>query len=166
MHVKSDRGALFRRRALEAESKAFVAKTKESCRAWMIVARDWNRMAEKEGPKIYAVPEADLVPELRNDLPHVFLRGTYQGLEVVGRDADRVVAFGRHYGRDRIVVAVGRHFAEMTDGGRHWPRGWQGSIQFEAGDYTDKIGSVTGPVTAEIATLFANIPVAVIARGP
>jgi hypothetical protein len=42
------RAALFRKRALEAESKAFNARTEEVKRAWLIVARDWTKMAERE----------------------------------------------------------------------------------------------------------------------
>jgi hypothetical protein len=33
---------------LEAESKAFNARTEEVKRAWLIVARDWTKMAERE----------------------------------------------------------------------------------------------------------------------
>ena len=47
MHT-SDRAALFRKRVLEAESKAFTAKTDELRRAWLIVARDWTKMADQE----------------------------------------------------------------------------------------------------------------------
>ena len=43
-----NRTELFRKRALEAESKAYTAKTEETRRAWMIIARDWYRMAERE----------------------------------------------------------------------------------------------------------------------
>ena len=43
-----DRAALFRKRALEAESKAFNARTDEVKRARLIVARDWTKMAEWE----------------------------------------------------------------------------------------------------------------------
>jgi hypothetical protein len=43
-----DRAALFRKRALEAESKAFNARTDEVKRAWLIVARDWTHMAERD----------------------------------------------------------------------------------------------------------------------
>ena len=42
-----DRVALFRKRALEAESKAVNARTDEVKRAWLIVARDWTKMAER-----------------------------------------------------------------------------------------------------------------------
>ena len=42
----SDRAALYRKRALDAESKVFVARTEEMRRSWLILARDWTRMAE------------------------------------------------------------------------------------------------------------------------
>ncbi len=58
-----DRAALFRKRALEAESKAFLAKTEESRRAWMIVARDWSRMAEREDLKYLDAPDSRLAPD-------------------------------------------------------------------------------------------------------
>lgn len=47
----SDRADLFRKRALDAESKVSAAATEESRRAWTIVARDWNKMADKEDAK-------------------------------------------------------------------------------------------------------------------
>ena len=46
--MNKDRAALYRRYALEAESKAFVARTSEPTqRAWLILARQWTKMAEK-----------------------------------------------------------------------------------------------------------------------
>jgi hypothetical protein len=46
--MNQDRAGLFRKRALDAETKAFNALSEESRRAWEIVARDWTTMAEKE----------------------------------------------------------------------------------------------------------------------
>ena len=46
--MAQDRAAHFRKQALEAETKAFNAKTEETRRAWLIVARDWTKMANKE----------------------------------------------------------------------------------------------------------------------
>ena len=43
---------MYRMRALEAESKALRAKADETRRAWEIVARDWNLMAEREERRI------------------------------------------------------------------------------------------------------------------
>ena len=59
----ADRTDLFRKRALEAESKAFTAKTEETRRAWLIVARDWTIMADREYLKYHPATEAKLAPE-------------------------------------------------------------------------------------------------------
>ena len=55
MKQMDDRAELFRKRALDAESKATKAKHDEMRRAWAKVARDWALMAEREehqGPSL------------------------------------------------------------------------------------------------------------------
>lgn len=47
-----NRTELFRKRVLEAESRAFTAKAAESRRAWLIVAREWTKMLEREEKRI------------------------------------------------------------------------------------------------------------------
>jgi hypothetical protein len=43
------RAYVFRQKAIEAESKASRAQISESTRrAWLIVAREWTKMAERE----------------------------------------------------------------------------------------------------------------------
>jgi hypothetical protein len=66
--MKTDRAAQFRKHALEAESKAFRAKTEESRRAWMIVARDWTLMAEREELKFVELPETAIAPAQLDEL--------------------------------------------------------------------------------------------------
>ena len=45
------RAFVFREKAAEAETKASRIGIPESTRrAWLIVARDWKKMAEREGP--------------------------------------------------------------------------------------------------------------------
>lgn len=66
--MKTDRAAQFRKHALEAESKAFRAKTEESRRAWMIVARDWTLMAEREELKFIETPETAIAPQQIEEL--------------------------------------------------------------------------------------------------
>jgi hypothetical protein len=39
---------MFRRQAAESETKAANARTEETRRAWLIIARDWAKMAERE----------------------------------------------------------------------------------------------------------------------
>jgi hypothetical protein len=43
----NDKVAEFRANAVAAEAKAASARTEETGRAWLIVARDWNRMADR-----------------------------------------------------------------------------------------------------------------------
>ena len=50
--MEEDRTERFRKRALEAESKARAARADEIRRAWEIIARDWNLMAEREERRV------------------------------------------------------------------------------------------------------------------
>jgi hypothetical protein len=66
--MKTDRAALFRKHALDAESKAFRAQSEPSRRAWMIVARDWTLMAEREELKYLETPDSGLAPQQVEEL--------------------------------------------------------------------------------------------------
>ena len=44
----AERAALFRTRAAEYEQKAETARSEEMRRSWLILARDWALMAERE----------------------------------------------------------------------------------------------------------------------
>ena len=71
--------------------------------------------------------------DIRRHHTELFRRGDYVGLDVSGPDADHVLAFARRWKRDEIVVAVGRHFAPLSDDGRHWPRPLRASIGLASG---------------------------------
>ena len=62
-----DRTALFRKRALDAESKAFTAKYDEVRRAWAKVARDWTLMAEREEQRVASLNKNDPVSRPDSD---------------------------------------------------------------------------------------------------
>jgi hypothetical protein len=64
-----DRAALFRKRALDAESKAFTAKYDETRRAWAKVARDWTLMAEREEQRVPSLNKNDPVSRPDSDGP-------------------------------------------------------------------------------------------------
>ena len=49
--MSTERAALYRKRVAECELKATHAKAEESRRAWLIVARDWKKMAVREEAK-------------------------------------------------------------------------------------------------------------------
>jgi (1->4)-alpha-D-glucan 1-alpha-D-glucosylmutase len=59
---------------------------------------------------------------LRQLYPDLFAKGDYVPLEVHGQDRDHVIAYARRYGRKTAIIAVGRWFGGLTDGGRSWPR--------------------------------------------
>ncbi len=104
---------------------------------------------------------------VRRDYADMFRRGNYEPLPVSGPHADHVIAFTRGWKRQRIVVAIGRHFAPLTEGGRHWPQLWDAVIGTDAAArYQDLLGSVSGPLRGELpaAALFPHLPVAVLLR--
>ena len=50
----SGRAEMFRRQAGESVIKAANARTEETRRAWLIIARDWTKMAEHDEAKTLA----------------------------------------------------------------------------------------------------------------
>jgi (1->4)-alpha-D-glucan 1-alpha-D-glucosylmutase len=103
---------------------------------------------------------------LRHRFADVFQRGSYEPLPVAGPHAEHVIAFARSWKRQRLVVALGRHFAPLSDGGRQWPTGWEGAIEQPAAAYEYLIGGEAGRRTSDLglATLFRDIPVSVLRR--
>jgi (1->4)-alpha-D-glucan 1-alpha-D-glucosylmutase len=100
----------------------------------------------------------------RRSLGQVFVRGDYRPLTVAGEHRDHVMAFARCHGEDAAIVVVGRRFAALTDGGRHWPRpeAWQGHV--ELGGFLPAGGDLR-PRRIErlpLAVLFDPIPVAML----
>ena len=64
----SDRAALYRKRALEAESKAFFARSEVMRRSWLILARDWTKMAEEAETATSTVPSQEVAPPSLDEL--------------------------------------------------------------------------------------------------
>jgi len=58
--MNAARAYVFRRKALEAEAKANRPNLDEPTRrAWLIVARDWTRMAERDEAKLANEPRSN-----------------------------------------------------------------------------------------------------------
>ena len=99
----------------------------------------------------------------RRSLGDVFARGDYRPLAIEGPHRDHVVAFARTLGEDAAILVVGRHFAPITNGGRHWPRAdaWQGHVVlsgFSPLDAPRLEGEEADRLT--LSRLFGSVPVA------
>ena len=61
--LTTQRAAMFRQRAAESESRASAAQSEDMRRAWLIVARDWRRMAERDELRYLDGEVAKLAPD-------------------------------------------------------------------------------------------------------
>jgi (1->4)-alpha-D-glucan 1-alpha-D-glucosylmutase len=74
---------------------------------------------------------------IRHEFSSLFRDGDYAPLAVEGADADRVIGFARTHRRQRLIVAVGRHFAAHTNAGHEWPSGWDVRLKHQLTGYRD-----------------------------
>ncbi len=131
---------------------------------WSALARDWPN-----GEVKLALTHRLLA--LRNELPAVFRDGTYEPIEVQGRDRDNVLAFSRSLGRDAVIVAVGRQWGRFTDSGRRWPEAGALNAELQLGDFQAPRDVLRperslSPGTTPVGTLFGPLPVAVLRAQP
>ncbi|HEY4820896.1 MAG TPA: malto-oligosyltrehalose synthase, partial [Xanthobacteraceae bacterium] len=98
----------------------------------------------------------------RRSLADVFTHGDYRPLAVEGSHRDHVIAFARTWRNDAAILVAGRHFAPLTDGGRHWPRGdaWQGHVVLDGFSVVDPPDRGGEPGRLALSQAFANVPVA------
>ena len=104
---------------------------------------------------------------LRTRFADLLAQGEYVPLEMEGRDADRVIAFARVLKRSAIIVMAGRHFAQVTDGGRRWPRAqdWDATLELDGFNITENLMAADLPpdrshITA--ASIFLRLPLAIL----
>jgi (1->4)-alpha-D-glucan 1-alpha-D-glucosylmutase len=112
--------------------------------AALAVEPDWGALAENWTDGHLKLALTHRLLALRTELPAVFRDGDYEPVEVTGPHRDHIVAFRRTAGRDRVVVAVARHFAAMTADGTRWPdAAWQAGLKLEGRqrqDFRDALG--------------------------
>lgn len=136
--------------------------------------REFLKAPESNWPKLASTwPNGQIKFELmrnllnlRREWPELFQRGNYLPLEATGPHEGHVIAFSREWKSRRAIVAVTRHFAPLTNGGRDWPREWDARLDLPTGRYeqawTPLGDTCTGSVAA--SNLFAQLPVAVLLR--
>jgi (1->4)-alpha-D-glucan 1-alpha-D-glucosylmutase len=106
---------------------------------------------------------------LRSEMPVLFARGDYEPVATSGAHRDHVIAFARTWKGEAVVIAVGRHFARFTQGGRHWPRGadWAASLDIDNYGLTrDALNQTVLDASHSVGELFKSVPVAVLRTEP
>ena len=104
--------------------------------------------------------------KLRREWPDLFQGGNYQPLAAAGPHGRHVIAFSREWKSRQAVVAVGRHFGSITNGGRDWPKAWDARLDLPTGSYQQALSPLSGLCTGVVAAshLFARLPVNVLLR--
>lgn len=123
---------------------------------WDSLALQWQ-----DGRIKLALTQALL--RLRRQFADLFENGTYEPLHVSGPHAGHIVAFARAWKNQRLVFAIGRHFAPLTEGGRQWPKSFQATIENDTGrEYEDVLSTLNGQrlVTLETGNIFRRVHVA------
>jgi (1->4)-alpha-D-glucan 1-alpha-D-glucosylmutase len=159
---------LWNQSLVDPDNRAPVDFALRRARLAQIVARaDDPRLAadlvgryEDGDVKLFVTHRALLVRRAHRDL---FLRGDYQPLA----GSERLVAFTRSFGADRIVCCVPRLSGALTRGARPFPLGevWGNrTLRVPSGTYR---GAFTGAVhkttgLLRLAEVFADLPVALL----
>lgn len=104
------------------------------------VPADWPSLAAHwQDGHIKLALTRDLLA-LRHSYAAVFKDGGYEPVAVEGAQAGHVIAFARTKSRERLVIAIGRHFAPLTGGGQSWPGKIDASLRLD-GQYETLLGS-------------------------
>jgi (1->4)-alpha-D-glucan 1-alpha-D-glucosylmutase len=134
-------------------------------------APDWRALAQAWPDARIKLALTRALLAVRSELRSVFTDGAYQPIAVDGPDRDHVIAFARAAGRDAIIVVAGRHFARVTDGGRHWPSGapWDAELALDGfSSLRDRLhgdANVSGQ-RVQVGGLFETLPVALLRATP
>jgi (1->4)-alpha-D-glucan 1-alpha-D-glucosylmutase len=130
-------------------------------------SRDWRQLAENWPDGRIKLALTRVLLQLRHEFGDIFQHGSYEPLAVSGPHTEHVIAFARTSKRRRLVIAIGRHFAPLTDGGRQWPSQWDGVVELESNEtYEILISGEPGRrmQTLSLAELFRDLPVSVLRR--
>ena len=121
-------------------------------------APDWERLVQDYPSGRLKLAWTRQLLKVRTGSADVFSFGDYQPLQVSGRDREHVIAFARRRGREAAIVAVTKHFAPFTQGGRNWPvpDAFEGQLNIEGYTVED------GAKKLELSVLFRHLPVAVL----
>jgi (1->4)-alpha-D-glucan 1-alpha-D-glucosylmutase len=125
-----------------------------------VEAPDWSRLAEDWPNARIKLAWTRHLLKVRGGLASVFTDGSYEPLEVSGRDRDHIIAFARRRGREAAIIVVGRALARLSESGRTWPRAEAFDAAVQLGGYA--ADGFEGATELAVSSLFAQLPVAVV----
>jgi len=126
-----------------------------------VALMDWSRLVENWTDGSLKLAWTKTLLDMRRMSSDIFCEGTYEPLAIEGPDRDHVIAFARRYEDDVVVVAVGRHFADVTERGRKWPDG-AFNVTLDTSAYVvDTPSGAKQTSKLSVAMPMANLPVAV-----
>ena len=123
---------------------------------------DWGPLVEKWSSGHLKLAWTRHLLELRSELTDVFTGGDYEPLEVSGPQRDHFIAFARRRGQKAAITVVARHFAPLTDGGRHWPASEAFDAALDIGGYAVEGFADAGAARLRLPDLLIHLPVVVL----
>jgi (1->4)-alpha-D-glucan 1-alpha-D-glucosylmutase len=121
---------------------------------WEALSRDWPSGRIKFAWMLHLL-------RLRRRATGVFTLGDYRPLAVTGPDRDHVIAYARvHKHKAALIIAL-RHFMELTDGGRSWPKLDAIDAQVRLDESCFRIDTVAQS-TIEIGAMLNHVPAIVL----
>ena len=128
-------------------------------------AVDWEKLAHTWHDGVIKLALTHHLLRIRRQYQQLFEAGDYRPILANGPHQDHVIAFARIHAGNALIVAVGRRFAQLTDGGRRWPRAadWNAELDMTGFDQIEILAPTRAPVAqARLSALFATIPVAIL----
>jgi (1->4)-alpha-D-glucan 1-alpha-D-glucosylmutase len=128
---------------------------------------DWAKLADSWDDGTIKLALTNKLLRVRRQYQKLSGTGAYRPVSVNGPHADHVIAFARMHEGNAIIVAVGRQFAQLTDGGRRWPRAsdWSAELDLAGFDRIEILEPTMAPASLDrghVSALFATIPVAIL----
>ncbi len=139
--------------------------TRRSALETLSPSPDWSELAAQFPNGLVKLALTHRLLALRSKMRELFTSGNYEPIEVEGAQARHIIAFARTLRRDAVIVAVGRHFAPLTEGGRRWPQASDLDAVLKLDGYAiseNYLGpganSLRGPV--HVSAVFGALPIA------
>ncbi|MBV9632599.1 MAG: malto-oligosyltrehalose synthase [Xanthobacteraceae bacterium] len=126
---------------------------------------DWEKLAHSWQDGVIKLALTHQLLRIRRQYQQLFEAADYRPVLVNGPHQDHVIAFARIHAGNAVIVVVGRRFAQLTDGGRRWPRAadWNAELDITGFDQIEILAPNRAPVAqARLSALFATIPVAIL----